>query len=190
VVFQAFKKRRRGSSTRPDPASPEPLRRSRRGLESVVTFVLLMAFWILFSGKFDLFHLFLGAVACGIVAHLCSDLLFAGVDFSRIPGVWLRFARYTPWLIYQVFLANIHVLYLVFHPRMKDLIDPRIIQFKSRLKKDMALVTFANSITLTPGTITVFVSIYGDFQVHVIDTVSGEGLPGEMEERIAKVFES
>ena len=71
---------------------------------------------------------------------------------------------------------------------MMDLIDPRIIQFKSKLKSDISLVTFANSITLTPGTITVDVSVYGDFRVHVIDKPSGKSLPGEMEIRVRKIF--
>jgi multicomponent Na+:H+ antiporter subunit E len=89
----------------------------------------------------------------------------------------------------EIVKANIHVTYLVFHPRMMDLIDPRIIKFRSKkLKSDMALVTFANSITLTPGTITVDVSLDGDFKVHAIDKASGDPLPGEMEARIAKTF--
>lgn len=100
----------------------------------------------------------------------------------------MRFARYIPWILYQIFLANLHLLYLTFHPRMMDLIDPKIIKFRSKLKSDLALVTFANSITLTPGTITVSVSINGDFSVHAIDKASGEPLPGEMEARIAKTF--
>ncbi len=101
----------------------------------------------------------------------------------------VRFFLYIPWLLYQVFLANIHVLYLTLHPRMRDLIDPQIITFESRLKKDIARTTFANSITLTPGTITVNVNIFGKFAVHCIDKKSGEPLPGEMENRIARVFD-
>ena len=52
----------------------------------------------------------------------------------------------------------------------------------------MSLFIFANSITLTPGTITVFVSITGEFAVHVIDEKSGEALPGEMEERVGRLM--
>jgi multicomponent Na+:H+ antiporter subunit E len=85
-------------------------------------------------------------------------------------------------------LANLHVLYLVLHPRMMDLIDPHIMQFNSRLKSDYARTTFANSITLTPGTITVAVNVLGRFSVHCIDIESSRQLPGEMEERIVKVF--
>ncbi len=79
-------------------------------------------------------------------------------------------------------------MYLVFHPKMMDLIDPRIIRFKSRLNREMSHLIFANSITLTPGTITVFVSIYGDYAVHAIDEQSGQSLPGEMEKRVARII--
>jgi multicomponent Na+:H+ antiporter subunit E len=92
-------------------------------------------------------------------------------------------------LLIQVFKASFHVTYLVFHPRMMELIDPRIVKFRSKLTRDLALVTFANSITLTPGTITVYVSIDGDFKVHAIDPASGDPLPGEMEARVAKAFD-
>jgi len=102
-------------------------------------------------------------------------------------SIW-RFLKYIPWLIYQIWIANLHVLYLTFHPRMLDLIDPHIMRFQSKLTKDLSLVTFANSITLTPGTITVSVSVDGDFKVHSIDRMSAEALPGEMEERVAKAF--
>ncbi len=154
----------------------------------ILTFFILFFIWTLLSGKFDLFHLSLGVVSCLIVTIISRDLIFSSPEIRKIPTLWFRFIQYIPWLLYQVFLSNIHVLYLVFHPRMMDLIDPRIIQFKSKLKSDISLVTFANSITLTPGTITVYVSVYGDFQVHVIDKLSGQSLPGEMEVRVRKVF--
>ena len=153
-----------------------------------ITFFILFGIWLLLSGRFDLFHISLGVISCMIIAFYSCDLLFVQPVNRRIPLVWLRFIRYIPWLLYQIFLANIHVMRLVLHPKMMALIDPKIITFKSRLKSDMSLVTFANSITLTPGTITVYVSVYGDFKVHVIDPVSGQLLPGEMEERIAKAF--
>jgi multicomponent Na+:H+ antiporter subunit E len=187
---QIPKSRLNGPLPHASPGGPGSPARRRSALDFALAFFLFFLFWLLFSGKFDPFHILLGIFSCLIVAYLSGDLIFSGSRVSKIPGLWFRFARYTPWLIYQVFLANIHVLYLVFHPRMLDLIDPKIIHFKSKLKDEMALVTFANSITLTPGTITVSVSVYGDFRVHAIDAPSGEALPGEMEERIAGVFET
>lgn len=168
--------------------SPNPTR-SRFALVSfTLTFLIMFCFWILFSGKFDYFHISLGIGSSLIVAALSKDLFFP----SRIkPGFivcWLRFAGYIPWLFYQIFLANLHVLYLVFHPRMKELIDPKIINFNTKLTNDISRTTFANSITLTPGTITVNVSVLGKFAVHCIDEKSGRSLPGEMEKKVAKVF--
>ena len=154
----------------------------------ILTFLIMALFWVLFSGKFDPFHLALGLGSCLIVAAFSNDLLFPSGIKPELFIRWLRFAGYIPWLFYQIFLANLHVLYLVFHPRMMELIDPKIIEFGSRLKNDISRTTFANSITLTPGTITVNVSVLGKFTVHCIDEVSSRSLPGDMEARIAEVF--
>jgi multicomponent Na+:H+ antiporter subunit E len=157
-------------------------------LSFFLTFIIMFGIWLLLSGKFDLFHVSLGLASCFIVAFLSGDLLFPSPRLKKLVILWPRFIAYIPWLLYQIFLANLHLMYLTFHPRMLELIDPKIIEFRSRLKSDFARLTFANSITLTPGTITVFVSVYGDFKVHAIDKASGDPLPGEMEERILKVF--
>jgi multicomponent Na+:H+ antiporter subunit E len=154
----------------------------------IVTFIIMFSTWVVLSGKFDLFHLSLGLISCGIVAYLSSDLLFSSPRIKGLMHQWARFARYVPWLMMEIIKANLHVTYLVFHPRMMELIDPRIVKFRSKLQSDLALVTFANSITLTPGTITVDVSIDGDFKVHAIDKASGDPLPGAMEANIAKAF--
>ena len=157
-------------------------------LPFLLTFLILFAFWLIFSGKFDLFHLLLGMVSCLIVAALSRDLFFPSPVSRGLFMHWIRFIRYSPWLLYQVFLANLHVLYLTLHPKMLEKIDPHIITFDSHLTSDIARTTFANSITLTPGTITVSVSIMGKFSVHCIDRPSGQTLPGEMERRIGEVF--
>jgi len=153
-----------------------------------ITFFILFCLWVILSGKFDLFHLSLGVISCIMVTFFSKDLIFPEPMTAGSFGTWIRFIRYIPWLLYQIFMANLRVLYLVFHPKMMDLIDPQIFRFQSRLKGDMSLVAFANSITLTPGTITVYVSIDGTFTVHALDKQSREALPGEMERRIAKAF--
>ena len=173
---------------RQKPAARPQGRRRRFSSRFLLTFLILFLFWIIFSGKFDLFHLTLGVISCVFVASLTSELLFPSFELKQVGSLWPRFALYIPYLLLEVLKANIHVMGLVFHPRMMELIDPTIITFRSRLTSEMALTTFANSITLTPGTITVFVTDYGEFHVHAIDAQSGRGLPGDMERRIAKVF--
>ena len=153
------------------------------------TFTIMACFWVVFSAKFDLFHLSMGALSCALVSVLSRDLLFPSGLKPSSARRWIRFVLYVPWLLYQIFLANVHVVRLAFHPRMMELIDPKVIEFDSRLKSDFSRTTFANSITLTPGTITVNVSALGRFSVHCIDTYSGLSLPGDMEARVARVFE-
>ena len=154
----------------------------------VLTFLVCFGTWIILSGQFDFFHLTLGVIASCIIAAISADILFPVSRFRDLPGIAKGFISYLPWLIYQIFKANLHVLYLSLHPRMKDLIDPQVITFQSKLKGDMALLTFANSITLTPGTITLYVSVIGKYTVHAIDSKSALGLPGEMEEKVEAIF--
>jgi multicomponent Na+:H+ antiporter subunit E len=151
------------------------------------TFLIMMGFWILLSGKFDLFHLTLGVISSALVSFLSADLFMYEQDKNRL-STGLRFLMYLPWLLYQIVLSTLHVTFLALHPKMRDRIDPTIVTFKTKLKTDLAKVALANSITLTPGTITI--RIEGQvFYVHAISRKAAAGLPGEMEERLAKVFE-
>ena len=167
--------------------SPHP-EKERGGSAYVATFIIMLALWCMLSGKFDLFHLTLGVISCALVSYWSADLLFTGPLTGTTFRTAFGFLKYLPWLLYQILLAARHLLYLSFHPRMMELIDPQVIRFRSRLKSDLSQVTFANSITLTPGTITVYVNFHRDFSVHAIDSFSGDALPGEMELRIARAF--
>jgi multicomponent Na+:H+ antiporter subunit E len=147
----------------------------------------MFGFWIMLSGKFDLFHLTLGVLSSALVSFLSADLLMFKEGKNRlVTGV--RFLMYLPWLLYQIVLSTMHVTFLALHPRMKDQIDPTIVTFKTKLKTNIAKVALANSITLTPGTITVRIEDQV-FYVHAISRKAAAGLPGEMEDRLARVFE-
>lgn len=154
----------------------------------VITFLVMFPFWLVLSGRFDPFHLSLGIISCGIVAAFSGDLLMSSVGGRNWLEVSRGFLKYIPWLFLQIFLSSLHMLRLALHPRMKELIEPRVVRFRSVLKDELALVTFANSITLTPGTITVFVDLDGEFRVHAIDRTCAEALPGEMERRVGAIF--
>jgi len=163
---------------------------------SVATFILAFGSWILMSGKFDLFHLTLGGISCVIVALFTSEILFRDRRKGFIQRLVeaLRFISYGGWLMYQIVLANFHVIGLAVSPRrMKRNLDPNIFTFKTRLTTDFARFVLANSITLTPGTVTI--RIQDDvFYVHAIsrqaigDFTQSETM-SEMERRVAWVFE-
>ncbi|TWI76848.1 multisubunit sodium/proton antiporter MrpE subunit [Desulfobotulus alkaliphilus] len=159
-----------------------------KGPTLLLTWCVLMLTWILLSGMFDLFHLGLGAISAAIVAWFSHDLLFPNGIKGHSPALWYRFFIYVCWLLWQILLSGIHVLKLVYHPGLKKKIDPHIIQFHTRIQNETGRVTFGNSITLTPGTITLSISSPGRFTVHALDKQSSESLPGEMEQRIARTF--
>lgn len=167
-------------------------------MHTLATGAVLFFGWIVLSGKFDLFHLLLGAISCLIVARLSQDLLFRERDKGPIAraGEALRFLPYACWLLWQIVLANFHVIALAVSPRYcQKQLDPHIFTFTTRLRSDFSRFVLANSITLTPGTVTI--RIEGDtFHVHAIDRKSsgladsGESTSiREMERRVARVFE-
>ena len=161
-------------------------RKKTRFQNFVGTSVILFVFWMLLSGKFDAFHLTLGAICCALVAYLFHDLLFANVRVGDMRVVTARFIAYIPWLLQQILLANIHVASLVLRRRMP--IDPQVVKFKTKLETDISSVVLANSITLTPGTITMDIKD-GVFYVHAVShKVADELNAGEMEDRVAHIF--
>ncbi len=155
----------------------------------LVTFTILFLFWVLLSGMFTPALLTLGVVSCLLVTYLSADLLFPGNEGLPRPRAILGMIGYLPWLFWQIVVANLQVTYIVLHPRMEQLIDPQLIRFRTRLRKPFSRVTFAQSITLTPGTISV--SIDGDeFTVFALTEQAARSLPGEMERRVAAALES
>lgn len=161
-------------------------RRKSQFQNFVGTALILFAFWVLLSGKFDPFHLTLGAICSTIAGYLFHDLLFVNVRVGDIRTVAWRFVKYIPWLLEQIVLANIHVASLVLRPKMP--ISPQIMTFKTKLETDISSVTLANSITLTPGTITVDIR-EGVFYVHALSRKVADDLnAGEMEDRVAHIF--
>lgn len=157
-------------------------------MKYIVTFLILFLNWVIWSGMFDAFHLSLGVISCALVTFISHDLMFKeGFSYRNIVET-VRFIKYIPWLLYQIVLSNIHVAYLVLHPKMP--IEPFMITVETKLKKDISLVTYANSITLTPGTITADIVDRKHYVVHCISKkVADDLFTGDMEKRIAHIFE-
>jgi len=159
--------------------------RGSRVLSFIVVFLIMGVFWLLLSGIFDAYHLTLGALCCLVVAWASHDLMFRNIGSGGKVATFFRFCAYVPWLMWQIVLANLHVAWLVINPKA---IDPRVTVVKTVLKSDFSKVTYGNSITLTPGTITM--DIDGDeMHVHSLSKKVEDDLEsGDMERRIATVF--
>ena len=154
-----------------------------------LTFLISMFTWVLLSGKFDSFHLGLGVLSSAMVAHFSRDLLFSSGTLVGLPRLTIKFIAYLPWLMWQIVLANLHVLRIALSPKMAEHLDPHIIRLNTKLKTDLSLVTYANSVTLTPGTITVYAHGDGLVTIHALDRGSGdENALRAMEDKVAAVF--
>lgn len=163
--------------------------------DSLVLALLMFGFWILLSGKLDLFHLSAGALVSLAIA-LASCRLYAleppiaarnRHPFAVIP--WGGLVTYIPWLSAQIVLSALQVAKIVLSPRIE--IRPKLFTFSYPLPHGMARATLANSITLTPGTVTI--DLAGDqYMVHALTEEAARDLegtsPGNMKERVEKLF--
>jgi multicomponent Na+:H+ antiporter subunit E len=167
----------------------------KRTARRATQWALLFALWIALSGVMVLEFLILGALSAA-VGVVFSERLFSGTHegwFAPAPSSFgwyvrttLRFALYIPWLSWQIVLSNLHVVYLVLHPRMP--IHPTLVEFQTTLVSERAQVTLAQSITLTPGTVTVD-AFNGTFLIHCLSDTTRQGIAdGVLQKKIAQVF--
>jgi len=158
----------------------------------VVLTCVLFFFWILLSGKFDLKFLTYGVLTAVISAWICVPLLLLpnakGTKKYFIFDVPLaKYAVYWLWLLNEVVKANIDVVKATVKSEM--VINPRVIRFRIKMDNPMAHATLANSITLTPGTVTLNVTEDGLYEIHALTDGAAEGLlEGGMQKRIADLF--
>ncbi len=137
--------------------------------------------WLLLSGVYDPMILMLGLASCVLVVVIAKRMDV--IDHEAIP-VHLSFNifLYWLWLLIEIVKANIDVTKRVlgFHG-----ISPTMVRIKTSQKSDLGLVIFANSITLTPGTISIDVEKNGYILVHSISIEGTKGLEGgEMDRRV------
>jgi multicomponent Na+:H+ antiporter subunit E len=147
------------------------------------TFVVCFAFWIVLSSHWDAPHLVAGGAAAVTVG-----LLHRRADpFTRILRVSPVFTLvYLPWLMVEIVKSTLQVAAIVINPRLP--IDPVVVRLRTSLSSDLAVTTLANSITLTPGTITLEAAA-GELVVHALTERHGRDLlEGAMVARIARVF--
>ena len=123
-------------------------------------------------------------LAARLVAQ--SPPIFGGAGRTVLGIPWYRFVMYVPWLGIQVAIAGLRVAMVVLHPRLP--IDPRLVRIRSPLPHTLARLTLANSITLTPGTVTLDVD-GDDFLVHSLTESGGHELEeGVMVDRVSSLF--
>lgn len=121
--------------------------------DTAVLFVTLMLFWLMLSGKLDTDVLIVGAVASLIIALLYRDGLSFFTEFRFTPQAIVAGFRYYGYFLRELFKSNLNMAAIVLSPSLP--ITPGIVKVRTRLKSRMGRLMLANSITLTPGTLTV-----------------------------------
>ena len=147
-------------------------------------FCILMTIWLLASGHYTLLLIGFGVLSSAGVVVLSYRMKI--IDSEGVPIHLLgRALRYLPWLARAVFKANVDVARRILS-RGPD-ISPRIIEAPASQKTDLGRVLYANSITLTPGTVSI--RVHPDqITVHAIaGEVAEELLEGEMDRQVTRM---
>lgn len=160
----------------------------------LLTFIIAFSLWMLFSywnkyllGHYDLFRLARGIIVAVIIALTMHQLLIPAGGQKRLVKL-RRWCLYALWELWQIVLAAVDVAMRVLGIRP---VDPRLIEFETTLRSDLALTTFGDSITLTPGTITINIEPErGKYLVHAISQEPADALTVDqtMQKKVGYVF--
>ncbi|MAI06486.1 MAG: hypothetical protein CBC47_05100 [Alphaproteobacteria bacterium TMED87] len=113
---------------------------------------VLFIFWLILSGHYTPFLLVIGIISCVFIVILVVKMEI--LDDEALPIKFLFSAiKYWPWLFGQIIQSALNVAKIIINPNLP--ITPTMIKIKPLQETDVGVVTFANSITLTPGTISV-----------------------------------
>ena len=153
-------------------------------LPKLILLAFLAVTWLVWSGLYTPLLIFLGAISCLLSFWLANRMgyfeesMFALRISPRLFGYWL-------WLGGQIIRSSIDVTRIIFHPKLP--ISPRIVDIEVQSKHEFDQVVLGNSITLTPGTLSIDVH-EGVIKVHSLTEEGARDLlEGEMNRRVAEV---
>ncbi|MBN2366753.1 MAG: Na+/H+ antiporter subunit E [Calditrichaeota bacterium] len=155
-------------------------------------FIMLLIIWLIFVWSVQIPDIIAGVIVAFIIVLLFSDIFPAEITRLLHPVRIFWGLVYIPVFFWYVLKSNLDVAYRVFHPEIP--IRPGIVKVKTTLKSEVARTFLANSITLTPGTLTVD-CIEDNLYVHWINIVSEDPevetrlIVDKFEKYLKKIFE-
>jgi len=139
-----------------------------------VFILFLWFFWVILTSSFNFLSLLVGLVFAFLTAFLCQVFLSEHLEKFKIsPQGILRHFLYAILLFKEIVRANVDVAERVLDPQLP--IEPAVVRLKSPVKGDLAETALANSITLTPGTLTIDIKD-GEFYIHCLAEEYVEGI--------------
>ncbi|NDO46873.1 Na+/H+ antiporter subunit E [Clostridium sp. MD294] len=131
-------------------------------------FIVMYLLWFLFNGRVTIELAIIGLLICGALYYFTQKFIREEKRQSILSGHIFDFTKYAFVLFIEIIKSNIAVMKLILNPNMKQW-HPSFVTFTSELEDERMRVLLANSITLTPGTITVGME-EKEFTVHVLDS--------------------
>jgi len=152
-------------------------------LKSASLAFFLFVFWLLLSGIYEPFLMAAGAFSSLLVVWIARRMEL--VDAEGHPAhLGLAALGYWPWLFREIVVSALAVTRIILDPKLP--ISPTLVRFRPRQTTTVGLVTHANSITLTPGTISMEVAP-GEFLVHALTREGAQAAAdGEMDRRVER----
>ena len=154
--------------------------------------LVLFAFWMVLSGRTETKFVVYGILTAVVTTWVTYPLLLVpNKDGSKKYYVFgfsiPKMIMYFFWLMWQLVLANIDVLLATTGQELN--IDPKVVRFRFRADNPMASVILANSITLTPGIVTMNVTDDGVYEIHALTVGAAAGvLDGGMQKKVADLY--
>ncbi len=150
----------------------------------IYSFLVFFIFWVAFTTSLQPDELLVGAVVALVIAFYTGKQFSEGGLGNFTARKIIFTVRYLFVFIWEMIKANVDVALRVLNPKMP--INPGIVEVPTKLKSNVAKLALANSITLTPGTLTV--DVIGDkLYIHWINVTATN--PEETFEQISAVFE-
>ena len=145
--------------------------------------LLLVAAWLLWSGIYKPLLLWLGAFSCVLSLYIAHRVGF----FKQSTGIHLlpRLPRFSLWLLVEIVKSSLEVVRLVLDPKLP--ISPTVVTIKAKPEDEVGQVILANSITLTPGTVTL--DVFDDrLLVHCVTREGAQAIEaGDANRRVAEL---
>lgn len=146
--------------------------------------VVLAALWLLLSGHYEPLILAFGAGSVALVVLIARRKGLTDREGHPIHML-LGGLRYWPWLLVEIAKSNIAVARCILHPRLP--ISPTLVKVPCSQRTDLGRVVFANSITLTPGTVSILID-EGSITAHALTEATAADLAGgAMDRRVTRM---
>ena len=152
-------------------------------IHKLIILIFLVLFWYAFSGETSAFFVWAGIFSCLFALFISIKLALPG-KLTHNRNIF----KYIPWLLWQIVLSGLHVTRLVWSRELA--LSPQFVRLDNKGKTEVFYAMYANSITMTPGTVTLLIDEKNELvHVHAITTKTADDIKsGDMAKKVDEVL--